>query len=377
MIQDIEAEKVTELLQTYFPNDTQEVLKRRFRVLSDLVNFAQRIGFCQKNDLKETLLDRNRNDRLFGQVRRALAKRHLTKDEQKCFYDAAYKAYFDGKMEYLGVLLRLLTGQADNVVCALKWKDLIYVDSLKLYYFIETRQITNDGKTIKALEDQKDYICFPCSDLMEQLLLRQRNEIQNVVGIETDIRELPVVISKECLENYQKQICFYPPTKLAKLEKDLLQEIGIKENVITVPTNDDRGTKDTDLNRYMGDFFRENFRYWSSNLARMSADEVAYALGSTQPSTVGHYYIDFRNEFSILGMKTKLDRWHSAIVADEEKSGRKIILKEGENHLVFNDGYPVELISDEYLSKGTEITFESDSDYTMRITRIEDAKDEQ
>ncbi len=301
-LQDITAESVYDILRDSFDADGER-LYWYFSTLSKVVDKAIKLGYCNKNELQQVLQDKKIRDKLFYQVRNALTKKQLTHDEFSRIFQLAAEKFEQGEKIYIGVLIRLLTGLNSNTVCGLKWKDIIDIDDYGIKKIVIARQVTNDGREYKGFESLADYLCFPCSDLLLQYVESARSFAIESCAAE-GIAERPIVWEAET-KNRGKQA--FSPRKLDELCKQLIKSLGLPDRFVVIPSRSE-GTKETNLNEYGGDFFRENFRYWSLSLAGMTNDETAYLIGNTPETTFGRYYCDYLNDASQYMLYTKLRR---------------------------------------------------------------------
>ena len=107
-------------------------------------------------------------------------------------------------------------------------------------------------------------------------------------------------------------VCF-PPVKLDQLCRKALKTVALPDHIIPVPDNM-KGSKETNLSKYYGDFFRMNFSYWLRTTAQFNTDELQYVLGNQAQTTFGHYYCDFLADSSQLILLKKLQRWEAVLV---------------------------------------------------------------
>ena len=73
----------------------------------------------------------------------------------------------------------------------------------------------------------------------------------------------------------------------------------------------------------MGDFVRENFRYWATRAAKLLPAELSFLLRNRVDSTCGRYYCDFQNEASLAIMATKLSRLECLFMQGEPPVARR------------------------------------------------------
>lgn len=304
---DITPEICEDMLITCFPNDSREELLRKISILSTALSKAVDYSYCKINLLYQSIHDQRLRDRLFSQVRKALTKKHFTEDELRKAFHAITEKIRNSEFEYLGVMMRLLTGLDSNTICALKWKDIKEISDYGISQIVVTRQVTNDGKDVKGFDSLEDYLCFPCSHLLKKFLDSQYYQTQRLLPPFADFGDCSIVNSKAALLDGKKRYKAFPPRELEKLCREVMSVVGIEDRIIEIPDKDN-GTKETNLNRYNGDFFRENFRYWGLNGAKLTPDEVLYLLGNKPETTFGIYYCDFLNDASQLMMYVKLLR---------------------------------------------------------------------
>jgi hypothetical protein len=343
---DISTEVFENLLENVYPEDSKELLLRKIRILADVVDEAVRTGYLSGNPLRESLEDLKKMDRLFYQVRDALVKKHLTMNENWQCYSQIISKIEEGQYEYFGVLLKLLTGLGSNVLCALRWRDVRYIKDYAIQQIFVTKQLTNDGKTVKGFTGMDEYMCFPCTDEVSRALQFLNKQLIGSVSDRTSLSDKPIIGTMEILLGKDEKHPFYPPKNLEAISKEILMRIGVPEHIIAVPDNDN-GTKETNLNHYSGDLFRENFRYWSLSYSKLSEDEVSYLLGNKRKTTFGRYYCDYLNDASQFVLRTKLQRLSAMItVQPANNQNAREINKMGTApmHLKFssiNHNYPL------------------------------------
>lgn len=344
-VADFTPEFCEELLLSYFPNDTREDLLHKFKILSTALDKAVVYGYCEKNLLRPLIKDIRKNNKLFSQVRSALTKKHFTEAELLQAYHIIKEKLDTGHTEYLGVMIRLLTGLESNTVCALKWKDIVKVSEYGFNKIIVTRQVTNDGKEEKGFDKLEDYLCFPCSSLLQKHLNAQLTKAKRVVPDWANHIDLPVVTTAEILQSNKNRYSVFPPTNLDRLCREVISLLGIPDHIIEIPDKE-KGTKETNLSHYGGDFFRENFRYWALNRAKFTIDEVLYLIGNQPETTFGIFYCDYLNDASQLILYTKMLRLDTLFSdnKDLQTSFEEIHAENIFNHKYsFNSSEPLQL----------------------------------
>ena len=307
-VNNISVELVETLLEETYPNDSYEVLWSRINILSAVLTIAVEYGYCESNNLQRVLQDRRQRNKLFAQVRRALTKKHFTESELLHAYTIISEKLAMGYPEYLGVLIRLLTGLESNIVCALRWMDWNYISAYHFSRLLISRQVSNDGKCYTGFSAPENYISFPCMNTLQVHLANRLENVKQSCSRYTDYSKFPIITTAEQLSDETLRFSAFPPQSLDLLTRDVLQSVGIDDHIIQIP--DKNGSmKETNLNVYFGDFFRENFRFWASSVAKLSNDEVLYLLRNHPETTFGTYYCDFLNETSQWMLYAKLQRW--------------------------------------------------------------------
>lgn len=305
-LEDVSIEECEKLLTAEYPECSREALWRKFKLLEYLISSAVSKGWCNENPLHTAIQERHTQDKLFSQVRSALIKKHFTKAEARAAFQFIKEKFNSGNFEYMGVMIRLLTGLESNIVCALRYSDIKKISDFNIYQLSITRQLTNDGSQFKGFADLSDYRLVPLIDILHQFT-EQYVQYVKIHFPNTKLASLPLVGTISSIADSNTRYKFYEPRKLDRLCGEVLESLGIDERIITVPTANG-GTKETNLNYYGGDFFRENFRFHALNSAKLSTDELAYLLGNKPETTLGKHYWDFANNASQYLIYVKLQR---------------------------------------------------------------------
>lgn len=297
---DVTSELMEQLLIEEYPDLSESALWRNYKILSIAMENAKQYGYCHHNPLEDALQEEKLRRKLFAQVRKQLVKKHLEKSELKMAYHAIVSKIQAGQCEYVGVLIRFLTGLESNIVCALRWCDMVKAPYLDVAYFVITRQVSNNGQELSGFSDTEDYICFPLPAGLRSLLENFRARLHSIPD-ETRIMDSIIAIEA----NAPKKA--FTPYRLNQLTKSILNEYRADDNYFNVAYGDHEFRK-TNLNKYMGNFIRENFRYWATDVARLLPAELSYLLRNRVNSTCGRFYCDFQNEASLAIIATKLSR---------------------------------------------------------------------
>lgn len=354
-LSELTVERCESLLVRCFTADNKEKLWARFKALSSAVDQAIKCGYCEKNPLKVAIRDRYVRDKLFVQVRSALTKKHFTSEEMAMAYNETLSRIKEGDIEYIGVLIRLLTGLESNIVSALKLKDFVDIMEYGIQCLNVLRQCTNDGKTEKGFDRLEDYRIIPCVATLSRTIKELISNIEKLLPEYAELQNIPIVTTYENVQK-RKRYAAYSPRKIDQLCKEIVKAVGVKEHIVEVPSSDG-GTKETNLSDYGGDFFRENFRFWALNTAKMELDEVQFLLGNKPDITFGRYYFDFHNDASQLEMFMKLQRWDLKLSkANTSLVGKVYEYRNCTNvkHVVYAEGHnPLRMHTSLKLKKGT------------------------
>lgn len=297
---DITSELCEKLLMEVYPELNETALWRNYTILSIAMEKAVRCGYCKSNPLADALYEEKLRRKLFAQVRKQLAKKHLNRNQIKKAYASVVAKLQNGQHAYLGVWLRLLTGLESNIVCALRWGDMFTFEDVDQPSLVITRQVSNDGKKLSGFSDKEDYMLFPLSDGLRDLLFAYKQRLSVVAEQEPILSSVmrlctegaPVVITPAVLNGYVKEI---------------LKELNIEDYIIDLAYGENEFRK-TNLNKYMGDLMRENFRYWATKEAKLSPDELEYLLRNRVASTCGRFYCNLEDGTSLAIIATKLNR---------------------------------------------------------------------
>lgn len=353
-------EDITDKLNFNYKDESIDTYIRRLNVLSIMISFAITKDHCDKNVIDDLLSENSSSNKAFIEIRKALTKKSFTEEEQKKIYKIVNKKiYEDGKWEYIGVLIKLLTGLESNIVCGLQWDDFVLVEEYGFYKFNIYKQVTNNGESYSGFNSTFDYRCIPCSGILAHYLCKLLENIK--MKTLEDLGKRNIVLSIDSWNLERKSTTTFSPDKLNKICRGIVDEIGIVDVHISYSDNI-KGTKETNLSRYGGDIFRSNFKYWAYSYAKMTADEVQYLLGNRPDTTFGTYYCDFVNDMAQLSLYVKLRRIDSFLLDVSRNYEEKVKNElDGEVHVFKANGdLPLNL---NIIATGANLT-----DYNIRIS---------
>ncbi|WP_446787604.1 hypothetical protein, partial [Macellibacteroides fermentans] len=131
-IVDATADEFADALENY---DELSQNKRALNLISILLDFAVRQGFCRLNVVDQAIREGTSSRKQFRIIRSNLAKKSLTKVEFLYLLSAIRRELDNNNWKYLGVLIRLCTGLQGNIVSALTWDDYEHVIDYDFYCF--------------------------------------------------------------------------------------------------------------------------------------------------------------------------------------------------------------------------------------------------
>lgn len=321
-----------------FPEKRDSVISAIVIGLSKIIQKAINVGYASKNPVSELATKSGKSERAFLIMRHNLSKKTFTKKEFSEMYDDLLsrigKAETGEKGILIGSLIRLMTGIKSNILCALTWDDFAYLKDYGIYVFQLYRQISNGGGKPKLLDDESAFRCIPCPPRLagillgwkESFLARYSKENASLIPILSNPFD-----SKSVVSNVR-------PYDLEKELQGMVRDLGLPEDIVTLPDIDGE-MKDSDINIFRGDIFRENFRYWASMHAGFTTDEVCYCLGNRPETIFAINYCDFLNEGSLFVLYLKFRRLEAILNQhDETVSHLYMDINDHESHLVESSG---------------------------------------
>ena len=333
------------LYQMYPPEAEDRALKQAVNALSILFDSAIEHGNCCKNPLKSELQRWQWQAGRIRNVRDNLAKKSFTLEEGRRIFDALRQRLTektdDGSMA-LGLMIRLLTGLACNIVSALQWRDFQKMSGFpgcdSLYQLSVRRQLSNDGAHYTPFEKAISYRVLPCPAILSNLLLAQKNRLMNEQTAEADLDSMPIIGKMRTGPSLQQQII--PPRELSKAGKTLMKSLCLPDDMIQIP-NDANGTVESNLAFYFGDIFCENHRHYCMTLCGFDEGEYAYWNGSQPPSTFAKNYCDYANPAAQLILSRKMERWGAALSASGgQRACKQLTVPEVTQFAHTSEGYP-------------------------------------
>jgi hypothetical protein len=235
------------------------------------------------------------------EVRDALTKKSLTKNEEVSLINYVINKINQGSREYLGVLIRIFTGLDPDEICALKWADFDKITNMNVYYL----------KVFKRVDKYENMIGPRTSDrirlvpLISYITIRMKRLKTHIVKSSTDdIDQYPIVSYGN---DFSRVVSLKHFRKIS--EDALINGANISEVFISIPEKNNRNR--SIISNYQGDLYRSNFRYSSTEVCGLSQGELSYIIGNLPLNTLSRHYCDYSSDFMLLSMFYKLDRWRA------------------------------------------------------------------
>ena len=321
-------ETIEELIELGEEKKELQILK----MLNLMVIEAIKQGYLSENRILPLLpAAQNRASKRQAQVRQALAKRSFEEIEEQKIVNYL-KPFYVEHSNYLAVMIRLMTGISSKETSALLWRNFQYNKGTGIYTLSITKFVDNRGKWVShALEESwEKYRILPISMLLGKILERRKRFLMRK-GLKEEILEnYPIVIARENLDQMLKgrREEFCKPAVIAQKCRESISKAEIAQHMLILPDEENGTEMETDINSYGGDIFKTNFREKALNVAGFSLDEVNVYLGIKKPDTFSQNYCDYTNDYVLLIMAKKLNRWQnkylSKLFAFREKETEEI-----------------------------------------------------
>lgn len=256
---------------------------------------------------------RNRATKRQAEVRQALTKRCFEPIEEDKM--VKYLLPFCVKSsKYLAVLIRLMTGISIKEVCGLLWSDFKYNADTKVFTLCVTKFVDSSGKiTHHILQDNwEKYRVLPLPIVLGKTI-QARKELLIKEGLNAQVLEdYPIILPKEDLYRMKKgyRPIYCKTSSVAEKCREVVKRAEIPQLQVILPDKEGQEIE-ADLNNYIGDIYRTNFRDKALNLSGFDLGELHYYLGLKKPDTFSQHYCDYTNPYIQLEMARKLDRWGS------------------------------------------------------------------
>lgn len=341
---ELDEDDYSDRIAAVFPGKRDSVISAIVIGLSKLIQKAVKIGYATKNPVCELATKSGKSERAFLIMRHNLSKKTFTKKEYSTMYNVLLsrieKAETGEKGLLIGSLIRLITGIESNILCALTWDDFAYLEDYGIYVFQLYRQIPNGGGKPKLLDDENDFRCIPCPPCLAGIMLKWK-EIFLERYSEKSASLIPILSNP--LDS-KSVISHMRPYDLEKELQKMVSNLGLPEDIVTLPDIDGE-MRNSNINIFQGDIFRENFRYWASMHAGFTTDEVCYCLGNRPETIFAINYCDFLNEGSQFVLYLKFRRLEAILNQfDETVQHFYMNIEDQESHLIESSGsFPLQL----------------------------------
>lgn len=341
-------------------------------VLSDFFDALVEKKHIKYNPIKQAVLRISNENKEYVQVRNALVKRHFDKDQLVGIYQSALHMYKKGDCRGLAILIKLMTGLETNVICALQWKDLetIKVFENKAFMRIIVRKKASfDGSSFMKLQKKEKYRYVPVCEELEKLLREESSRQMETYHISdfTTLQERAVIDGGKHLINGVVEI--YSPSQINEIIRRTLKKY-LTKNEISLPTTAEEEKK-MDLNDYMGDIFRTNYRHYAVDCA-FEKSEIDYLLGTKQDITFARNYCDYANSASQLILKIKQERFASIFQKINPESSKLIkgLVSKYVTDLDTQKRTNLTILAQSY--EDTELEIENDYGFELKVLPLEE-----
>ena len=283
-------------------------LQASIHALTSLFGVAVSENRTDRNPAKELLtLYENENNTALSEVRSAMGKKFLFKDEMKKFLSIQHK---QNRAISLASEIELATGLEPNIICALVWADYKTYEYAEYRFsaLIVRKQLNNYGTVFLNFNSRSSYRIVPLpgalSDVIDKERARQLAELAK--GDEYYLASCSIIQGSDSIINGQTAVL--APASLYKANRKAIKKMRIDEDLVSVP-DDSGGSIETNLAYYKGNIFRSNFRHWAlGRTGILTKEEYAYLSGNKGPNTFSSNYCDYGNLISLTKLYLKIER---------------------------------------------------------------------
>lgn len=309
----------SEAIGTSFSELNDLSLSYYWRVLSAVVELGVDKGLLEENPLAETAVEyQKRRRNLIAEVRGAVVRRAFSTGELKDMLCEVARRQAEGQFVYNAVLLRIATGLAPAIISALQWNDIQWSNgmyTIRISYDLLQRAAIHTPAIAK-----KRLRFIPCTPFLIQGLSPAYQRLTDAPlsgSIKGAAKGRPVVFEMRDDDTCTPLL----PKQIHRMCKEIISSANIDPEYL--PLNEDGETKQIDVNALYGDIFRSNLGHYLRETS-MDADDVAYSLGNTPPSTYGRSYYDPHDERSLYNLYKCLLDWDQVMEQALPKLPRKI-----------------------------------------------------
>ena len=240
-------------------------------------------------------------------------------------------------------LVRYYTGLSINTLRALTREDFIYNSRLDLGQLAITKTMGYRSNEVRMIMPEERRRFVPLPSLVTNLILeRLRNE---KIG-----KKSPLFSSRK-----RTNTAVFTAKQIYTYFNNILEcVLELPEYVIAVFDDEDT-IRESDINDYLGDILRSNYKYHAYYTALLAPEEIDFLLGKKPRTTESQYYCDYNNVYLQQKMRVKLDRWAGDPMRSE--TGRTI-------HVMTLDGGSKNTIDSTPGNRRTELCIEVDIENT-------------
>jgi len=194
---------------------------------------------CSTNPVRKTIKERYESDKIFKEMRSALASRSLAKEAEIRFVDIVMH---DDKNRELAnmTLTKYFTHLPNSILCALTWSDYLYNKDIILGQLSITKCLPDRSQTTKEIEIEKRR-CVPLVSIVTEMFERR------IANGERRSKNQPLFTQHN---NCRKAIT---SRQLRVYINSVLESLDLPEYLIPI-FEEDKPARANDINRYKGDF---------------------------------------------------------------------------------------------------------------------------
>lgn len=297
-----------------FPDANQMALDNYWRILAQVLNLAVTLGYLSENILSPFYESYKKHGRNYmAEIRGALVKKTFSPKEMNTLLHAVHTHLNLGRMEYLAVLLRLVTGLKPSIISALSWNDFCRLPSYPVYQLTIRNHISSDG-ALSAIQVTDQIRDIPCIPMLRHALDSQYAMLKTLFPSKpiSYLDQLPIVTTEAYLKDEAQIKTRLTAKEIQSLSQKVIDTLSIDSVYLGIP-EESGGTKVINANDYRGDIFRSNYNYYLNQM-RIDLDDQAFLLGNQRVTTFGDRYYNFFDEHSQFRIYKDLLLWNHQLI---------------------------------------------------------------
>ena len=204
---------------------------------------------------------------------------------------------------YLMMLVKYFTGQALNLLRALKVEDFVLNEKLNMYQLAITKTCrARDQETYQLPKAKERFFPVPAmiADMINVYLRARKARSSQRLFAFAETPNKPIS-EKQFWRAFNK----------------ILNQLDMSEYRISI-ADGDNVPEQTDIDAYGGDLLRENFVFHAKEYALMNMGDVETLLGAYPKDTGRRYYLAYKDPYVQLALRTMLDRWVARLMLPDK-----------------------------------------------------------